>query len=72
MYTGQGLANDTCNVGVPSGIKITNRRYVIDEQLGVVDAMVKFSTRPDSHEFRVEKGKIRFVHTLTIMRNLTM
>ncbi len=72
MYTGPGAANDTCNVGVPSGVVISNRRYVIDETVGTVDCLVTFATRPDSHEFRVEKGKIRFVHTLTIMRNLTM
>ncbi|KAH8892477.1 hypothetical protein GQ53DRAFT_614601, partial [Thozetella sp. PMI_491] len=68
MSTGRGLANDTCNVGVPNGIVISDRRYVIDETVGAVDALVKFQTRPDSHEFRVEKGKIRFVHTITIMR----
>lgn len=68
-YTGRGLPNDTCNVGVPSGVPITNRRYVIDEVLGSVDAFVQFATRPDSHEFRVEKGKLRLVHTLTVMRN---
>jgi hypothetical protein len=71
IYTGSGAANDTCAVGVPDGINITQRRYVIDEELGAVDAFVMFATRPDSHEFRVEKGKIVAVHTLTIMRNLT-
>ncbi|KAM7202603.1 hypothetical protein V8F20_004392 [Naviculisporaceae sp. PSN 640] len=68
-YTGRGLPTDSCNVGVPSGVPITNRRYVIDEVLGSVDAFVQFATRPDSHEFRVEKGKLRLVHTLTVMRN---
>ena len=71
MYTGNGSATDSCNVGVPSGVVISNRKYVIDETVGAVDALVTFQTRPDSHEFRVEKGRIRFVHTLTIMRNLT-
>ncbi|KAK3358829.1 hypothetical protein B0T25DRAFT_577059 [Lasiosphaeria hispida] len=70
-YTGNGSATDSCNVGVPSGVAITNRRYVIDEVLGTVDAFVTFGSRPDSHEFRVEGGKIRFVHTLTVMRNVT-
>ncbi|KAK3681377.1 hypothetical protein B0T22DRAFT_523572 [Podospora appendiculata] len=63
-YTGNGSATDSCNVGVPSGVSITHRRYVIDEVLGVVDALVAFATRPDSHEFRVEGGKIRFVVSL--------
>ncbi len=57
-YTGKFLANDTCNIGVPSGVVINKRRYVIDETVGAVDAFVNFSTRPDSHEFRVEKGKL--------------
>ncbi len=70
-YTGKGLANDTCNIGVPSGVRISERRYVIDDTVGTVDAFVKFATRPDSHEFRIEKGKIRFVHTITVMRNIT-
>ncbi|KAK0720954.1 hypothetical protein B0H67DRAFT_484257 [Lasiosphaeris hirsuta] len=70
-YTGNGSATDSCNVGVPSGVPITNRRYVVDEVLGTVDAFVTFGSRPDSHEFRVEGGKIRFVHTLTVMRNVT-
>ncbi|KAK3370395.1 hypothetical protein B0H63DRAFT_552346 [Podospora didyma] len=71
FYTGNFSATDSCNVGVPSGVNIFNRKYVIDEVLGTVDCLVTFGTRPDSHEFRVEKGKIRFVHTLTVMRNVT-
>ncbi|GAB1320045.1 Putative ATP-dependent dethiobiotin synthetase [Madurella fahalii] len=70
-YTGNFTASDSCNVGVPSGVAITQRRYVIDEVLGTVDCFVVFGTRPDSHEFRVEKGKLRFVHTMTVMRNVT-
>lgn len=66
MYTGSGLPTDTCNIGVPSGVALTNRRYVVDEVLGVVSIFMTFATSPDSHEFRVEKGKLRFVHTLTV------
>jgi hypothetical protein len=59
--------NGSCNVGVPSGVPLTNRRYVIDEILGSVDVFLDFgqSKWPDSHQFRVENGKIRYVHTLT-------
>ncbi len=71
MYTGNFSATDSCNVGVPFGVRITHRRYVIDETIGAVDALVAFATRPDSHAFRVVKGKIVQVHTLTIMRNIT-
>jgi len=54
FYTGNGSATDSCNVGVPSGVVIKDRRYVIDEVLGSVDCFVTFGSRPDSHEFRVE------------------
>ena len=57
-----------CSVGVPSGVALVNRRYVIDETVGTVDIMLNFggsSGMPDSHEFRVEKGKLRLVHTIT-------
>lgn len=59
--------NGSCNVGVPSGVPLTNRRYVIDESMGSVDVMLDFgnSKWPDSHQFRVENGRIRYVHTLT-------
>ncbi|KAF2456733.1 hypothetical protein BDY21DRAFT_42054 [Lineolata rhizophorae] len=70
MYTGQGNPDDSCNVGVPDGLDLTNRRYVIDETLGTVDVFLNFggpSGMPDSHEFRVENGKLRYVHTMTVM-----
>ncbi|KAF2106851.1 hypothetical protein BDV96DRAFT_617218 [Lophiotrema nucula] len=59
--------NGTCNVGVPSGVPIGNRRYVVDETFGAVDVLVDFgnSKWPDSHEFRIVNGKIRYVHTMT-------
>ncbi|KAI0196684.1 hypothetical protein EV127DRAFT_85834 [Xylaria flabelliformis] len=66
-YTGNGSPSDRCDVGIPNGVKLVNRRYVIDETIGAVDVFIDFATVPDSHEFRVEKGKIRFVHTITVM-----
>ncbi|KAH8663553.1 hypothetical protein BGZ60DRAFT_411598, partial [Tricladium varicosporioides] len=69
-YTGKGAANDSCNVGIPNNIDLVNRRYVIDETVGTVDVFLNFggtTGRPDSHEFRIESGKIRFVHTMTVM-----
>jgi len=74
MYTGKGEATDSCNVGVPSGVPLVNRQYVIDEEYGTVDIMMDFGGKagekgatglPDSHEFRVEAGKLRYVHTLS-------
>ncbi|KAK7954071.1 hypothetical protein PG996_014957 [Apiospora saccharicola] len=65
---GGSYIQPSCNVGVPSGIKQTNRRYVVDEVTGAVDVFFDFAgAEPDSHEFRVESGKLRYVHTLTVM-----
>ena len=68
LYTGKGLPDDTCNVGVPSGIDLANRHYIVDEQLGAVATLLEFGpTRlPDSHTFRIEDGRIRYVHTITV------
>jgi hypothetical protein len=73
MHTGRGAAEDSCDVGVPSGVNIANRHFVVDETMGAVVAFCTFgagsatggSGAPDSHLFRIENGKLRFVHTLT-------
>jgi len=64
-YTGNGGANDRCDVGIPDNVKLVNRRYVIDETVGAVDVMLTFGSLADSHEFRLEGGKLRFIHTMT-------
>jgi hypothetical protein len=72
-YTGKGSPADSCEVGVPSGVNIANRRFVVDEVIGAVVAFCTFgaggpnggSGSPDTHLFRVENGKLRYVHTLT-------
>jgi hypothetical protein len=64
---------DSCDVGVPSGVNIANRRFVVDETMGVVTVFCTFgaggpnsgSGSPDTHTFRIENGKLRYVHTLT-------
>jgi len=68
VRTGKGAAEDTCNSGVPSGMPITERRFVVDPDIGAVVVLSRFSVNrlPDSHLFRLENGKIRFVHTLTV------
>jgi hypothetical protein len=66
-YTGSGASSDKCDVGIPSGVSLVDRRYVIDETVGAVSVFLSFSGIPDSHEFRVEGGKLRFVHTITVM-----
>ena len=64
-YTGKGQPTDKCDVGIPSGVKLINRQYVIDEEYGTVDIQMDFGSLPDSHEFRLEGGKLRYVHTLS-------
>jgi hypothetical protein len=73
MHTGNGSPMDSCDVGVPSGVNIANRRFVVDPEMGAVVVFCTFgaggpnggSGSPDTHLFRVENGKLRYVHTLT-------
>jgi hypothetical protein len=67
LRTGKGAPDDSCSVGVPAGVNIVARRFVVDETMGAVVAFCTFGVGglPDTHLFRVEKGKLRFVHTLT-------
>jgi hypothetical protein len=73
MYTGKGSPSDSCEVGVPSGVNIQNRHFVVDEVIGSVVVYCTFggggpnggSGAPDTHLFRIENGKLRYVHTLT-------
>jgi hypothetical protein len=70
---GARIPGDTCDAGVPSGVNISNRRFVVDATIGAVVAFCTFgagnpnggSGAPDTHLFRVENGKLRYVHTLT-------
>src|SRR5688572_6504502 len=72
-HTGNGSPTDSCDVGVPAGVNIANRRFVVDETTGSVVVYCTFgaggpnggSGAPDTHLFRVENGKLRYVHTLT-------
>ncbi|KAK3390032.1 hypothetical protein B0H63DRAFT_428588 [Podospora didyma] len=66
------LKGDDCVMVWPSTIYVPYRRYVVDEELGVVDLFVGFpgldrtqgqEPMPDSHFFRVEGGKIKYLHT---------
>jgi len=66
-YIGGNGPDDTCDIGVPEGVPMVERQYVVDEVLGAVNVQLRMGTnrRPDSHTFRVENGKIRFIHTVT-------
>ncbi|KAF2685202.1 hypothetical protein K458DRAFT_450090 [Lentithecium fluviatile CBS 122367] len=73
-FTGSGnLSANTCNLGLPSTIKVVDRRYVVDEEFGVVNIYVGFpgldrasnEPGPDSHLFRVVNGRLRYIHTIS-------
>lgn len=67
IRTGRGMPDDSCNVGVPTGMKLTNRRFIADPEIGAVVGFIRWPTTvPDSHLFRVESGNLRFVHSLTV------
>ena len=67
IRTGKGLPTDSCSVGVPAGVNIVARRFIVDETMGAVVAFCTFGVGglPDTHLFRIEHGKLRYVHTLT-------
>ena len=61
----------SCTGGPPleGSVEITNRRFVVDLNKGVVVGLANFGDSngwPDSHTFRLENGKVRYVHTLTV------
>lgn len=70
-YTGTGSPNDSCKAGIPlnnNQAPNINRRYVIDESMGSVHIICLWQhmmDAADSHEFRLEGGKLRYVHTMT-------
>jgi hypothetical protein len=70
MYT------NPCGASLPhGGSQKANsmRRYVIDESIGSVQVSCQFDSLgawPDSHEIRVEQGKVRYVHTVTVLRGV--
>lgn len=75
-YTGQRApTTNTCKMPqFPQPFKITNRRYIIDEEVGGLDIFNDFpfieKTKPDGtpsgNFIRVEGGKIRYIHEVTV------
>jgi hypothetical protein len=69
---------NTCDMGAfPQPLNVTNRRYVIDETIGAVDVFHNFpwldaglgpdhAGTPASQMFRVEGGKNRYIHEVTV------
>jgi hypothetical protein len=77
MYTNEkNLPDPSCTVGVPKGggVQMTNRRFIVDVDMGTVVGQVDFGgTGPrglwDAHMFRLENGKLRYVHVITLCPN---
>jgi hypothetical protein len=75
MYTNpKNEPNPSCTVGVPKGggVPMTNRRYIVDLDMGAVVGQVDFGGEKglwDSHIFRLENGKLRYVHVITLCPN---
>ena len=70
-------AGNTCDMGAfPQKLKVSHRRYVIDETLGAVSVFHDFpwldaglppdQGTPASETFRVEGGKNRYIHEVTV------
>ncbi|CBY00191.1 hypothetical protein IAQ61_011125 [Plenodomus lingam] len=73
-YTDTQRTNtSTCALGLPSTVHVVDRRYVVDVEMGTVNIYVGFpgldraseEPAPDSHTFRVEKGMLRYIHTIS-------
>ncbi|OTB03173.1 hypothetical protein M426DRAFT_321968 [Hypoxylon sp. CI-4A] len=78
-YTGSGQPSaNTCFMPeFPQPFEVTNRRYIIDEEVGGLDIFNDFpfidAAKPDgtssSNLIRVEGGMIRYIHEVTICTN---
>jgi len=79
ITTNRNPARNACDMGAfPQKLNVTNRRYVIDETIGAVDIFHNFpwldASQPTdpgtqaSQTFRVEGGKNRYIHEVTVCR----
>jgi hypothetical protein len=75
MYTNpENKPDASCTEGPPleGSVEIVNRRFIVDVDMGTVVGLANFGDEngwPDSHIFRLENGKMRYVHTLTVCPN---
>ena len=66
-YTAKSKDEGSCEVGIPEGVKMADRQYIVDPVKGAINVFLKMGDkeRPDSHTFRMVNGKIRYIHTVT-------
>jgi hypothetical protein len=75
MYTNpENKPDASCTEGPPleGSVEIVNRRFIVDVDMGTVVGLANFGDEngwPDSHIFRLENGKLRYIHTLTVCPN---
>ncbi|WP_343807196.1 hypothetical protein [Alteraurantiacibacter aestuarii] len=68
MTTPRDAPGSTCDLGIPEGIQLVDRDYIVDEALGAVAVRLRFGSEDglsDAHIFRVESDGIRYIHTIT-------
>ncbi|PSN68563.1 hypothetical protein BS50DRAFT_632479 [Corynespora cassiicola Philippines] len=75
-YTGErNQSSNTCRMPeFPQPFRITNRRYIIDEEMGGMDIFNDFpfidATKPNgtasSNFMRIEGGMLRYIHEVTV------
>jgi hypothetical protein len=67
----KGAPDASCEVGIPAGtLYLVNRDYLIDPEMGAINIFCRFGSStggPDSHTFRYIDGRIRAVHTLSVL-----
>lgn len=57
---------EPCALTQPLNVEFGERDYVVDTAKGSAAALVLFGLNlPDSHTFRIEDGKVRYIHTIT-------
>lgn len=73
-----GSTGNTCKMPqFPKPFKVSNRRYIIDPAFGAIDIFNDFpfinKAKPDgtpsTNLYRIEGGKIRYIHELTVCTN---
>ncbi len=65
-----GACNRESPATSPAAVPMVERRYVIDETLGsvsVIGIRPALGRAADSHEFRIEGGKLRYVHSIVAL-----
>jgi hypothetical protein len=67
QLSGSGASDDRCDAGLPQGVKIVDRSFVVDEQLGAVAVLANAGGRalPATQLLRLVEGRIRLVHAVS-------